>query len=71
MCARCPYAAPQRSCVPRIRRGVVAPESTFYFNAPAITKLGYAADEMKADAKACSKLPACCQKENSEGGAHP
>lgn len=29
----------------------------------ALTKLGYDADEMKADPKAKAKLPACCQKE--------
>jgi copper chaperone CopZ len=37
----------------------------------AITALGYDADDMKADPKAFSKLPACCQKENSGGDVHP
>ncbi len=31
----------------------------------AITLIGYDADELKADAKAYKKLPACCKKENS------
>lgn len=30
----------------------------------AITKLGYDADELKADEKAYAKLPACCKKDN-------
>lgn len=29
----------------------------------AVTKLGYAADDVPGDAKAFSKLPDCCQKE--------
>jgi copper chaperone CopZ len=29
----------------------------------AVTNLGYSADELPGDAKAFSKLPACCQKE--------
>ena len=32
----------------------------------AITKIGYDADELKADEKAYNKLPGCCQK----GGMH-
>lgn len=29
----------------------------------AVTKIGYDADEMEADAKAYEKLPACCKKD--------
>lgn len=31
----------------------------------AISLIGYDADELKADAKAYKKLPACCKKENA------
>lgn len=34
----------------------------------ALTKLGYAADEQPADAKAFAKLPGCCQKSGCGGG---
>jgi len=30
----------------------------------AVTKIGYDADDLPADAKAYEKLPACCKKEN-------
>ena len=30
----------------------------------AVTKVGYDADDLAADAKAYEKLPACCKKEN-------
>lgn len=36
----------------------------------ALTLLGYAADEQKADPKAFSKLPACCQKSGCGIPAH-
>lgn len=36
----------------------------------ALTKLGYAADDQPADAKAFAKLPGCCQKSGCGMPAH-
>jgi copper chaperone CopZ len=36
----------------------------------ALTKLGYAADDQPADAKAYAKLPGCCQKEGCGSPGH-
>ena len=36
----------------------------------ALTKLGYAADELSADPKAFAKLPGCCQKSGCGMPAH-